>query len=81
VRWKNRPGIWFFLWAFEMWFWLSMLFTSLNLRGLQYNLSELFMRVFLYMCAWWITVYHVRWLQRLDEEQYKKQKEKDEKKS
>jgi hypothetical protein len=44
-------------------------------------MSELFERSVCFfvasMCFYGMTVYHVQWLMKIDEEQYKKQKEKD----
>jgi hypothetical protein len=74
---KKHPGIWFSLWTIETLFLLSLEFGLLDLTEFQFRLSQLFLRIWLYLCAWWITVFHVRWLTKLDEKLYKKQKEKD----
>lgn len=78
TSWRNHPGIWFSLWAFETIFFLSLIFAILDLNEMERNLSQLFMRVWMYWCFWWITLYHVRWLEKVDAKQYKKQKEKEE---
>jgi hypothetical protein len=78
MNWNKHPGIWFSLWAFETIFFLSLIFALLNLNEVQENLSRLFMRVWIYWCFWWITLYHVRWLEKVDARQYKKQKLKEE---
>jgi hypothetical protein len=78
MTWRKHPGKWFSLWSIETAFLLALAFALLDLDRTQYYLSQLFLRVWIYFCFWWITLYHVRWLEKIDAKQYKKQKEKDE---
>jgi uncharacterized protein involved in response to NO len=73
---RKHPGIWFTLWSFETLFFLCLLFAVLDLSEFERNLSQLFVRVWLYICVWFITVFHVRWMMKIDEKQYKKNKDK-----
>jgi hypothetical protein len=76
---KKHPAIWFTLWAFETWFFINIFFASASMTELQGNLSELFIRVWVYVCLWFIFYFHVQWIVKYDEKQYKKEKEKEKK--
>lgn len=62
---KKHPGIWFTLWSFETLFLLGLLFPLLDLDEFEWNVSQLFWRVWLYMCTWFITVFHIRWIENM----------------
>jgi hypothetical protein len=75
---QKHPGIWFTLWSFETLFFLNLISFMVDLTKQAWDLYQLFLRVWLYWCFWWITVFHVRWIEKMDKQQYEKQKQKDE---
>jgi hypothetical protein len=57
---KKHPGIWFTLWTLETLFLLSFLF---EMHGISRTIRSPILFFWWAMCVYWITVYHVRWLE------------------
>ena len=68
---KKHPGIVFTIWStiflFLLGFELSMLDIHPFIRG---SISFFCFSI----CFWWITYFHVRWIEKLDQKYYKKEK-------
>ena len=62
----KHPAVVLTVWTFETWFLLNLIMHLTELSVLGRNLFELFIRVWLYICLWWIFYYHIKWMQRFD---------------
>lgn len=62
---RKHPGIWFTLWTGVTLFLWLFLFANIPMNQFQYNLSQLFIRVWYLVCVWWIIYFHVQWIEKL----------------
>jgi hypothetical protein len=69
---KKHPGIWFSLWTIETLFLLSLWFGLIEAPRV---ISGSILFLWCAICTYWVVVFHVRWIMKIDEKFYKKYKE------
>ena len=60
MTWKSHPGIWFTIYAFELWFFLSLVLTMYKVE----HISAIMFGV-TSMLFYFIVYYHAKWLDGL----------------
>lgn len=57
---RKHPGIWFTLYAFELWFWLSLVLTLYHVKYISAVMFAVSAMLF-----YFIVYYHAKWLDGL----------------
>jgi len=60
VTWNKHPGIWFTLYSFELWFFLSLVLTIHKVE----HISAIMFGV-TSMLFYFVVYYHARWIEKL----------------
>lgn len=60
MTWKKHPGIWFTLYSFALWFWLSLLLTVYHVKFISAIMVGVSALLF-----YFVVYYHARWMDKL----------------